>query len=405
MCIASDPAILLRDVAAPHRLSERTAYGLVADLAEGGYIVKERQGRRNRYRIQADQPCARVRRLVTGHSARPRCPHRAGLEGLAGQSEHMFAIVRRCRCHRFRAALRVRLQGAYDSATCLQPWSTVPSRREDYLALLQMVMELDEATRNEVAGRAALGPNPPAQQRSPSSRLRAAMTSHEAEVHHDRSTPGHPSRPPRRLVDRRPGGSRLQDLGLVADETAGTDGGAGSGRAAPGASVRARSRSRCARLQRLTCTPKTRSLNTSSRPAIKCSGCTKSAWHRGTRGPLLSPKGQVEDLAHLPHHHCEIGATEAGLRGAEPGAADDPLLVERPLPCCREPPLRGGQHRLTEVGDGRDPVTAAGAVPGEVQRTGRRGGTSVAARRPAAGPGTRGEAGPRRAPLRGRAHR
>ena len=47
----------------------------------------------------------------------------------------------------FRAALRVRLQGAYDSATCLQPWSIAPIKREDYLALLQMVMELDEETR------------------------------------------------------------------------------------------------------------------------------------------------------------------------------------------------------------------------------------------------------------------
>ena len=47
----------------------------------------------------------------------------------------------------FRAALRVRLQGAYDSATCLRPWSIAPVKREDYLALLQMVMELDEETR------------------------------------------------------------------------------------------------------------------------------------------------------------------------------------------------------------------------------------------------------------------
>jgi hypothetical protein len=44
-----------------------------------------------------------------------------------------------------RAALRVRLQGAY--ATCLQPWSIAPVKREDYLAVLQMLLELDEQTR------------------------------------------------------------------------------------------------------------------------------------------------------------------------------------------------------------------------------------------------------------------
>ncbi len=40
-------------------ITERSAYGIVTDLTEGGYIVKEREekdGRRNRYQIQTHLP-------------------------------------------------------------------------------------------------------------------------------------------------------------------------------------------------------------------------------------------------------------------------------------------------------------------------------------------------------------
>lgn len=54
--IASNPDARLRDLAVALDITERTAYGIVADLAEGGYIIKERGGRRNRYHIQEDLP-------------------------------------------------------------------------------------------------------------------------------------------------------------------------------------------------------------------------------------------------------------------------------------------------------------------------------------------------------------
>ena len=54
--IARDPEARLRDVAAALDVTERTAYGIVADLAEAGYVVKEKDGRRNRYHIQAHAP-------------------------------------------------------------------------------------------------------------------------------------------------------------------------------------------------------------------------------------------------------------------------------------------------------------------------------------------------------------
>ena len=37
-------------------ITERTAYGIVTDLTDAGYVVKERDGRRNRYQIQEHLP-------------------------------------------------------------------------------------------------------------------------------------------------------------------------------------------------------------------------------------------------------------------------------------------------------------------------------------------------------------
>lgn len=56
LCIAHDPGVRLRDIAAALEITERTAFGVVLDLAEAGYVVKEKDGRRNRYRIQAHLP-------------------------------------------------------------------------------------------------------------------------------------------------------------------------------------------------------------------------------------------------------------------------------------------------------------------------------------------------------------
>jgi predicted ArsR family transcriptional regulator len=56
LCIAHDPGVRLRDIAASLGITERTAYGIVTDLAEAGYIAKQKNGRRNRYQIQAHLP-------------------------------------------------------------------------------------------------------------------------------------------------------------------------------------------------------------------------------------------------------------------------------------------------------------------------------------------------------------
>ena len=56
LCIAHDPGVRLRDIAASLGITERSAYGIVTDLAEAGYVVKQKTGRRNRYQIQAHLP-------------------------------------------------------------------------------------------------------------------------------------------------------------------------------------------------------------------------------------------------------------------------------------------------------------------------------------------------------------
>ncbi len=50
------PAARLRDIAASVGITERNAYGIVTDLTAAGYTVKHKDGRRNRYQIQAHLP-------------------------------------------------------------------------------------------------------------------------------------------------------------------------------------------------------------------------------------------------------------------------------------------------------------------------------------------------------------
>ena len=81
LCLAHDPGMRLRDIAARMGITERTAYGIVADLTEAGYITKGKNGRRNHYQIQAHLPLpeptgrertvGEVLALLTGTSASP----------------------------------------------------------------------------------------------------------------------------------------------------------------------------------------------------------------------------------------------------------------------------------------------------------------------------------------------
>jgi predicted DNA-binding transcriptional regulator len=56
LCVAHDPGVRLRDIAASLNITERSAFAIITDLAEAGYVVKEKNGRRNRYHVQTHLP-------------------------------------------------------------------------------------------------------------------------------------------------------------------------------------------------------------------------------------------------------------------------------------------------------------------------------------------------------------
>ncbi len=56
LCIAHDPEMRLRDIAGTVGITERSAFGIVNDLIGDGYVVKDKDGRRNRYSIQKGLP-------------------------------------------------------------------------------------------------------------------------------------------------------------------------------------------------------------------------------------------------------------------------------------------------------------------------------------------------------------
>ncbi len=88
LCIAHDPDVRLRDIAATLGITERSAYGVVTDLADAGYVVKVKEGRRNRYEVQAhlplpdvtarEQAIGEVLDLLTASKPRRQAPGRTG---------------------------------------------------------------------------------------------------------------------------------------------------------------------------------------------------------------------------------------------------------------------------------------------------------------------------------------
>ncbi len=56
VCIARDPGVRLRDIGERVGITERAAHRIVVELADAGYITRQRNGRRNRYTINAHLP-------------------------------------------------------------------------------------------------------------------------------------------------------------------------------------------------------------------------------------------------------------------------------------------------------------------------------------------------------------
>jgi hypothetical protein len=56
LCIAREPDARVRDIAEALGITERRAHDIVSDLVEAGYVVKTKDGRRNRYEVQTHMP-------------------------------------------------------------------------------------------------------------------------------------------------------------------------------------------------------------------------------------------------------------------------------------------------------------------------------------------------------------
>jgi hypothetical protein len=67
LCIADKPDVRIRDIAANLGITERRAHGIVTDLTDAGYLIKTKEGRRNRYEVQSHlpvpEPTSRVRAI------------------------------------------------------------------------------------------------------------------------------------------------------------------------------------------------------------------------------------------------------------------------------------------------------------------------------------------------------
>ena len=59
LCIARDPDVRLRDMADSVGITVGSAQRILADLIDAGFVERERQGRRNRYRINDNSPMLR----------------------------------------------------------------------------------------------------------------------------------------------------------------------------------------------------------------------------------------------------------------------------------------------------------------------------------------------------------
>jgi predicted transcriptional regulator len=55
LCIARDPDVRLRDVAATVGITERAAQRIVRDLVDSGFVTRERVGRRSRYVVDSSR--------------------------------------------------------------------------------------------------------------------------------------------------------------------------------------------------------------------------------------------------------------------------------------------------------------------------------------------------------------
>lgn len=56
LSVSRDPGIRLREIAAAVGITERSAHKILSELVAEGYVLRERHGRRNRYKVKPELP-------------------------------------------------------------------------------------------------------------------------------------------------------------------------------------------------------------------------------------------------------------------------------------------------------------------------------------------------------------
>lgn len=56
LCIAKDPSMTVREIGERVGITERAAQKIIRDLEAAGYLIRHREGRRNRYELCLDRP-------------------------------------------------------------------------------------------------------------------------------------------------------------------------------------------------------------------------------------------------------------------------------------------------------------------------------------------------------------
>jgi DNA-binding MarR family transcriptional regulator len=64
LCLAADDSLRVRDLADKVGITERAVLKILSELETGGVIEREREGRRNRYRVRTD---AQLRHDLEAH--------------------------------------------------------------------------------------------------------------------------------------------------------------------------------------------------------------------------------------------------------------------------------------------------------------------------------------------------
>ena len=66
ICISEDPEVRMRDLSSRVGITERAVQRIVTELEEGGYLERQKTGRRNRYQVTASRP---LRHPIERHCA------------------------------------------------------------------------------------------------------------------------------------------------------------------------------------------------------------------------------------------------------------------------------------------------------------------------------------------------